>query len=231
MLSDFYKVDNKNKKIIKMKNITSIFSNDWWQGISKEGNVTLNNGKKPEILLKTLIEMATTKGDIVLDSFFGTGTTGAVAMKLGRKFIGIEQLDSHYRKSLERLDCVINGDTSGISKEVEWKGGGSFISCELANNANDIIERIENAKNIELKEIYNELLNSDFVLYRVDINNMKNSKESFENLSIEDKKKFLTKIIDKNNLYINYHDIENSDYNISDDDKKFTNSFYKGDKE
>ena len=133
MLKDFVRVDHKDKRIIKTQHVTSIFSNDWWQGIASEGNSTLKNGKKPEILIKTLLEMFTNENDIVLDAYLGSGTTAAVAHKMGRKYIGIEQLTNHYNMTKQRLLNVIGGDSTGVSKNVGWDGGGSFISCELAD--------------------------------------------------------------------------------------------------
>lgn len=229
MLSDFCKVDDKKKQIIKLQHITSILSNDWWQGISKEGAVTLNNGKKPELLLKTLIEMGTNKGDIVLDAYFGTGTTGAVALKLERKFIGIEQLDSHFEKAISRLENVINGDQSGISKEVGWTGGGSFTSCELIQDNARFVKEIEKAeRKEELLDIYDRLLSNPSVLnYNIKIDEAKSLREiEFEKLDLDLEKKILLALLDKNSLYINKVDIEDKEKGISEDDIQFTKSFY-----
>ena len=79
--------------------------------------------------------MGSEKGDIVLDAYFGTGTTGAVAMKMNRRFIGIEQLDKHVIElAVPRLKNVIKGDETGISKlpDVNWQGGGGYKFYELA---------------------------------------------------------------------------------------------------
>lgn len=225
MLSDFCKVDNKKKQIIKMQHITSIFANDWWQGISKEGDVTLNNGKKPEILLKTLIEMATNPGDIVLDAYFGTGTTGAVAMKLGRKFIGIEQLESHYEKSIHRLNAVIEGDKSGISKDVKWNGGGSYITTELLTRNASYIELIKTGNDDELCRLYDLIYKNPCCLnHKVDTNIKLDV--DFKSLELDDKKKVLISMLDKNLLYVNYDEREDKSLNISDVDIAFSTSFY-----
>ncbi len=131
-LKNFARKDNKEKVIIKQEHITSIFYNDWWQGIAAEGGVTLKNGKKPEILIKTILDMVTEEGDYVLDSFLGCGTTVAVAHKMKRKWIGIEMGEQCYDKCKARLDSVINGDKSGISNLVNWHGGGGYKFYELA---------------------------------------------------------------------------------------------------
>jgi len=89
--------------------------------------VTFPNGKKPEALIKRLLDMATQKGDYVLDSFAGSGTTGAVAHKMGRRWIMVELGDHCHTHIIPRLRRVINGeDPSGITGAVQWKGGGGF---------------------------------------------------------------------------------------------------------
>jgi len=102
------------------------------KNLSKEGNVTFPNGKKPESLIKRIIEMSTKQGDIVLDSFLGSGTTCAVSHKLGRKWIGVELGEQYLTHCIPRLKSIINGEQSGISKLVNWQGGGGFKFYELA---------------------------------------------------------------------------------------------------
>ena len=230
MLKDFVKVDDKNKQIIKTQHITSIFTNDWWQGISAEGDVTLKNGKKPEILIKTLLDMFTNENDIVLDAYLGSGTTAAVCHKMNRRYIGIEQLDEHSKMEIKRLQAVIAGEQSGISKDINWTGGGSFVFFELAKNSQSIIDMITaTTEESELTTIYDELKTSPFVLYNVDILKMEKNKDGFNSLTLNEKKKFLISVIDKNTLYINYSDIDDSTYSLSENDKEFTRNFYKED--
>lgn len=101
--------------------------------IANEGGVYFPRGKKPEQLLRRIIEMSTEPGDIILDSFLGSGTTAAVAHKMGRRWIGIEFGDQAYTHCKPRLDSVINGTESlGITKAVGWKGGGGYKFYELA---------------------------------------------------------------------------------------------------
>lgn len=230
MLKDFVKVDHKNKHVIKTQHITSIFANDWWQGISAEGDVTLKNGKKPEILIKTLLDMFTNENDIVLDAYLGSGTTAAVCHKMNRRYIGIEQLDEHSKMEIKRLQAVIAGEQSGISKDINWTGGGSFVFFELAKNSQSIIDMITaTTEESELTTIYDELKTSPFVLYNVDILKMEKNKDGFNSLTLNEKKKFLISVIDKNTLYINYSDIDDSTYSLSENDKEFTRNFYKED--
>lgn len=101
--------------------------------IANEGGVYFPRGKKPEQLLRRIIEISTNPGDLVLDSFLGSGTTAAVAHKLGRQWIGIEMGEQAYTHCKKRLDYVIDGDDQlGISKAVNWQGGGGYHFYELA---------------------------------------------------------------------------------------------------
>lgn len=125
-------VDNK---IVKSQKMTSL----WTHGeipkadIAHEGNVYFPRGKKPEQLLKRVIEMSTNENDIVLDSFLGSGTTAAVAQKMGRRYIGIELGNHAYTHCVPRLKMVTDGtDQGGISKAQNWKGGSGFKFYELA---------------------------------------------------------------------------------------------------
>lgn len=111
---------------------------DFWSdikttGLDNEGGVDFKNGKKPEKLIKRIISMTTKPNDIVLDSFGGSGTTGAVAHKMGRRWIMVELGDHCHTHIIPRLKKVIDGeDQGGISKTVDWKGGGGFRYYKLA---------------------------------------------------------------------------------------------------
>ena len=100
--------------------------------IANEGVVYFPRSKKPEQVLKRIIEMSTKEGDYVLDSFLGSGTTAATAHKMGRKWIGIEMGEHAYSHCQKRLCNVIDGEQTGISKSVNWHGGGGFKFYELA---------------------------------------------------------------------------------------------------
>lgn len=101
--------------------------------IANEGGVYFPRSKKPEQLLYRIIEMSTEPGDIVLDSFLGSGTTAAVAHKMGRRYIGIEMGEHAYTHCKTRLDAVVDGnDLLGITKTVDWQGGGGYRFYELA---------------------------------------------------------------------------------------------------
>lgn len=125
-------------KLLFADQYLTLHAGDLWTdikttGLDNEGVVDFPNGKKPEKLVKRIIQMNTSEGDIVLDSFLGSGTTSAVAHKMNRRWIGIEMGEHAYTHSKVRLDYVIQGkDNSGISSDVNWKGGGGYRFYELA---------------------------------------------------------------------------------------------------
>lgn len=119
----------------KTQKMGTLWTNISWGRLDLEGGISFKNGKKPESLLKQIIDMSTVPGDIVLDSFLGSGTTIAAAHKMNRRWIGIE-LGSHvYSHCKKRIDGVIDGvDNSGITKELNWSGGGGYKFYELADS-------------------------------------------------------------------------------------------------
>lgn len=119
-------------KIYKKERIGTYWDGFSWINVTKEGSVLFPNGKKTESLIKQVLEMATEEGDLVLDSFLGSGTTAATAHKMGRRWIGIEMGEHAYTHCKVRLDNVIAGEQGGISKEVGWQGGGGYKFYELA---------------------------------------------------------------------------------------------------
>lgn len=120
-------------KIHKKERVGTYWDGFSWINVTKEGGVLFPMGKKPESLIKQILEMATEPGDFVLDSFLGSGTTAATAHKLGRKWIGVELGEHAYTHCKARLDKVVDGtDQGGISKELDWQGGGGYHFYELA---------------------------------------------------------------------------------------------------
>lgn len=224
----------QNGKKIIAKELGSLWDDIPWQGIAPEGGVKLKKGKKPERLIQRIIEQNTDEGDIVLDFFVGSGTTAAVANKINRKYVGIEQLDYIENLTKQRLLNVINGDTTGISKEVKWQGGGSFVYCELMELNQQFIRRItdSNTTSDELNCLYSSIINSNFISVKVDPKDLFSDEVTgdFTQLDDSQKKEVLFKLLDLNMLYVNYTDLNDADYNISEEDKKFSRSFY-GDKE
>lgn len=223
--SKFKEVDGE---MVPTEILTNLWTDISFLGIGPEGLVTLENGKKPEYLIKTILDLSTKPNDIVLDFHLGSGTTCAVAHKMGRKYIGIEQLYYGENDSLVRLKNVINGDNSGISSnaDVNWHGGGSFVYCELKKLNQKYIDEIMVANDNKLIELYPQIIESEFISYKADINKLKEGIDDFKRLETEEKRRFLIEILDKNLLYVNYSDIDDEDFCISEEEKAFTKSFY-----
>lgn len=220
------RLNNDSKKkylpIVNFYNLADYFGN-----CRHEGGVELRSGKKPEELLRRIIDLSTAPGDLVLDFHLGTGTTCAVALKMGRQFIGIEQLDYEKNDSVVRLQNVIKGDQTGISNDFNWQGGGSFVYCELSQHNEAYIDRIQKAKTLkDLLTIWNEMQGKAFISYKVKPETINENISDFEKLTIDEQKRFLIEILDKNQLYVNYSEIDDKEYNVSDPDKKLNRKFY-----
>ena len=182
---------------------------------------------KSEYLLQRILEISTQENDLVLDFFAGSGTTMAVAHKMKRRCITIEQMDYIQTITKERIKKVIEGEQGGISKAVEWQGGGNLVYCELASLNAKFIEQIENCSNEnELNNIYEALRKLAFIDYRADIQSDFKDLE-FGALSFEEKKRILKKCLDRNMDYIPYADIEDSEYKIDEQTRILNKIFYK----
>lgn len=215
------------EKFVDERYLSKIFG----VGTNEDANSHLNtlnlnfSYSKPESLLAFFIRAVTTENDIVLDSFLGSGTTAAVAHKMNRQYIGIEQMDYIETVTVERLKKVIDGEQGGISKDVKWQGGGSFVYCELKNDAQEFKNAIVDATSTDqLLALFEQAKKSSFLSYRVDPKKLR--KQDFEKLSLAEQKQILSEIIDNNNLYVNYSDIDDGDYQVSEQDKKLNRSFY-----
>jgi adenine-specific DNA-methyltransferase len=119
-------------KMCASKILTDVWDDIAWEGIANEGNVKFKKGKKPERLLRRCLDLVSKPGDLVLDSFLGSGTTASVAHKMKRKYIGIEFGEHCFSLCYPRLKDIVEGEQTGISKVVDWKGGNGFKFYELA---------------------------------------------------------------------------------------------------
>jgi adenine-specific DNA-methyltransferase len=227
----FYKkkVREIDGRLTPTTQLTNIWTDISWEGIASEGGVKLKGGKKPEKLLRRIIDMGTLPGDIVLDFFVGSGTTCAFAHKMGRQYIGVEQLDYGKNGSVIRLKNVISGEQTGISKIVNWQGGGDFIYCELKEWNEKYVNKIAKANSSkELLETWNFMVNKGFLSYKVNVAAFGKNVHDFENLSLENQKRFLFEVLDKNHLYVNLYEIDDKDYGVSREDKELNREFYGG---
>ncbi|HHK5575091.1 TPA: site-specific DNA-methyltransferase, partial [Neisseria cinerea] len=200
-------------------------------GLEAEGNVELKNGKKPESLIETIIKLATTENDIVLDYHLGSGTTAAVAHKMNRQYIGIEQMDYIETLAVERMKKVIEGEQGGISKAVNWQGGGEFVYAELApfnETAKQQILACENSNDI--KTLFEDLCERYFLKYNVSINEFSQiiQEPEFQSLALDEQKQMVLEMLDLNQMYVSLSEMDDEQFAdcLNDDDKALSRAFY-----
>lgn len=184
-------------------------------------------GQKNEALIQRILEAHTKREDIVLDFFSGTGTTASVAQKIGRRWIMVEQINDQVNKQIKRLRNTLKGDKIGISKAVNWKGGGDFIYCELMKYNEFFVEKIQKAKNTkELLKIWEEIKEKSFLDYNLDIKKFNESIHEFKKLAFVKQKHILLDILNKNQLYVNFSEIDDMDFKVNKKDKELNKNFY-----
>ncbi|GEK35824.1 DNA methyltransferase [Enterococcus thailandicus] len=202
------------------------------KNVNKEGQVEFPNGKKPERLLGKIIEMATEPNDLVLDFFGGSGSTAAATLKLGRNFISIEQMESQVSLEIERLKNVIDGsDQNGLSSDVNWQGGGSFVYAELFPKNMGYLQDVIHAKDLEgLKSVYARMLSGNDTDEPADISFRADLSKIDWLQGFDENKRLLVKLLDKNGLYYNYSEIDDNNVRdmISDEEYTFNKNFYEG---
>ncbi|UOR60844.1 site-specific DNA-methyltransferase [Helicobacter pylori] len=182
-------------------------------------------GQKPEALISRILEVSTNENDLVLDFFAGSGTTCAVAHKMKRRYIGIEQMDYIETITKERLKKVIEGEQGGISKKCDFKGGGSFVYAELKEVNLEIKKQILNAKSkSECLKIFNDL--NERFLKRADCNIDGIHSEEFQNLDLNEQKRIYCALLDSNEDYLNLGDINEDTWGIDGITKKYNEIFY-----
>ncbi|GAA7234428.1 hypothetical protein ID0464_11180 [Helicobacter pylori] len=188
-------------------------------------NTDLFSTPKPEALISRILEIATNENDLVLDFFAGSGTTCAVAHKMKRRYIGIEQMDYIETITKERLKKVIEGEQGGISKKCDFKGGGSFVYAELKEVNLEIKKQILNAKSAdECLKIFNDL--NERFLKRTDCKIDEIDSEEFQNLDLNEQKRICCASFDSNEDYLNLGDIDEYAWEIDEITKKYNEIFY-----
>lgn len=195
-----------------------------------------NSGQKPEKLIKRIIEMSTDENDFVLDFFMGSGTTASTACKMKRHYISIEQIEHQIKIGRNRLNDTVKGKVSGISKEVNWQGGGSFIYAELKELNYTYIHQIQSAKSYdELAKLFEVMKQTAHLNYQVELDKILNNTYevdginelvTFKDLTLDEQKRLLIELLDKNQLYVNADDMNDTNLKVSEQDKAFTRSFY-----
>lgn len=194
---------------------------------------------KPEKLLQRIIHLGSNEGDIVLDYHTGSGTTAAVAHKMNRRWITIEQMDYIETLTQQRLINVLNGDSTGVSKAVGWQGGGSFVYMELAEDNHTLFNHIHDATtqaeldtarlNIAQHRAMRTDINTDKWLREEDYKFKRNGADVyFRELPLAEQKRLLKQVLDKNKLYIDFDNMEDAIYraSFSDEERAFNDAFY-----
>jgi adenine-specific DNA-methyltransferase len=234
--------DGRYQIVEKYRKTTRMARSVWWD---KEVNSELGTkhlrklfGKKvfdypkPETLMKRIIEMATKKDDLVMDFCLGSGTTASTCHKMGRRYIGIEQMNYIEKVTVKRLCMVLDGEDGGISQSVNWRGGGDFIYCELMKYNEASVDRIKAAKsNAEMLKIWQDMAEGSFLNWYVNPERPEEAINAFEAIGREEKglekqKRLLAELLDKNQLYINLSEIDDAQFNVSEEDKALNRAFY-----
>lgn len=232
--SDFNRdTETARIELVFAEDNNSVFYGDIWHnitttgGVAQEGGVVLKNGKKPEDLIHRIISSVSFKNEFVLDFHLGSGTTAAVAHKMGIKYIGVEQIDNQINLSSSRLANVINGEQSGISKKVNWQGGGSFLYAELLEYNQKYISQIQKAKTKEtVLKIWQEMEEKAFLSFQFNKDMFNKRLDVFKTATLEMMQQYLVEILDKNQLYVNFSEIEDETFAVSKEDKALNYSFY-----
>ena len=208
----------------------------WWDEglLTSSASTELNNkldlhfnNPKNEALLELVLEFATQSGDLVLDFFLGSGTTAAVAHKMGRRYIGVEQMDYVSSVTIPRLQKVIAGEQGGVSKAQEWMGGGSFVYVDRAEQGEQLMSDLQDAATTdEVQRVLDQATERGLLRPSVLPDQLTSSVSEFEQLSLDEQKRAVAELIDKNRLYVNASDAEDAELGLSEDDIAFTKYFY-----
>ena len=201
---------------------------------------------KPERLLQRITHIGSNEGDIILDFFAGSATTTAAAHKMNRQWITVEQMDYAENIPVERLKKVIGRniqkegslleeieyDTGGISKSVNWQGGGDFIYCELMQYNQAFMDKIQAAQSSEeLVSLWQDIAENSFLNWYVNPEIPEDALADFVAIGkgengLEKQKHLLAELLDKNQLYVNLSEIDDKDFGVSETDKVLNKQFY-----
>ena len=245
------KENGRYQIIEKYRKKTRMARSVWWdkEVNSERGTLHLKklfgekvfDNPKPEETLQRIIGMSTINSDLILDFCLGSGTSASVAHKMGRQYIGIEQMDYVEDVTVGRLKKVIGKpikkkgqmfeeldyDRGGISESVEWKGGGSFLYFELKKHNEEFIDQIQKAKDTKsLLAIWEAMKEKSFLDYNLDLKKHEAEIEEFKKLTLKQQKRHLAELLDKNQMYVNLSSLDDADFQVSKEDKELTREFY-----
>ena len=216
-------------------------------GTNEDASTHLKNldvnftNSKPESVVAFFLRAMTNENDLVLDFFLGSGTTAAVAHKMKRQYIGVEQMDYLETETIKRMQKVIDGEQGGVSKSVGWNpknpsmedisdgrySRNSFVYFELKKYNEIFIERIDEAETTEdLLQIWEQMKEKSFLAYNVDVKTQDANIEDFKQLDLLQQKQVLCELLDKNQLYMNVSDMDDDRFDITEKERAVTESFY-----
>jgi adenine-specific DNA-methyltransferase len=202
-----------------------------YNGVAKQGGVSYRNGKKPEQLLKFLMGLFSRPGDLVLDYHLGSGSTAATAHKLGRRYIGIEQLAHAIDIILKRLQGVLQGESSGISQDadVNWQGGGEFAYLELKSlNAQCAEQILATTDRTALGLLWLKIQAQARIHHPVACHTDPWSQVDFQALDLAQQQQRLLELLEQHQLYINLAALQQADPDFSLEDQSLSQQFYQG---
>ncbi len=247
---------NRYQIVEKYRGTSRMARSVWWdkEVNSERGTLHLKklfdgntfDNPKPEETIERMMEMSTIEGDLVIDFFAGSATTAAVAHKMSRQWIAVEQMDYVQTITLERLKKVvgkrvkaegkpieeIDYDTGGISEAVNWQGGGDFIYCELMPYNQAFMDKIKDVQSSEaLIALWRHIAENSFLNWYVNAEIPEDAVKDFIEIGqgengLEKQKKLLVELLDKNQLYVNLSEIDDADFGVSEEDKALNRAFY-----
>ena len=226
----YLNVDNEgkpNKKASPYKNLISgVLNTHATSEIQKLFGDKAFSTPKPEEYIERILKLSSEEGDIVLDFMLGSATTSAVAHKMNRHWIGVEQMDYIESVAKERLKKVIQGEQGGISKDVNWRGGGSFVYMELKKYNQDFLDRLMEVTSIsDVEAVYEDMQKNAFLKFFFDKKEFEKD-ENFRSKTWEERRDMLVEILDENQLYLNLQDMRDSKHKVSNDEMVLTDRFY-----
>ena len=175
--------------------------------------------------VRDTIKLIANENDIIMDFFGGSGTTAHATLELNkedganRQFILTEQLDTHMNVILRRIKKVM---------EINKNKDEHFIYGELSKFNDEAIDKIESAKSTEnLLKIWKEMVEHYFLNYDVDIKRFNDNQEDFKKLLLDQQKKLLVEMLNKNQLYVNLSEIDDAQFKVCKEDKELNKKFYK----
>ena len=178
------------------------------------------------------LKIITSKDDIIMDFFGGSGTTAHATLELNkedggsRQFILIEQLDTHANVILKRIRKVmkLNSKQKNLNN---FNKNESFVYCELLKYNEEAIDKIQDAKDTKkLLKIWDEMCDKYFLNYDIVIKKFNDNKKDFEKLTLKQQKDLLVEMLNKNQLFVNLSEINDSQFKISKEDKELNKKFY-----